>query len=248
LKLAYYFSSLNLFGRIWKKIVAPSRFVAKNDLARFRNLKGKICLVRNGIDVELIRRAKPMRLEGDPSILFMGHLLYWKGIDILLDAMNMLVSQGIKANPMLHILGSGIMEEHCKEYVSRHGLADKVHFWGYAGESVKFRMLKGADMVVIPSRYETSSVVLLEAMAAGKPVIATRVGGIPELLKHGVNGILTSPLSGEIAMAIKSLCERKQLVEEYGRNNQEAAKLFDWKNIAQSYVQLYASVLNDYSV
>jgi len=44
LKLAYYFSSLNLFGRIWKKVVAPSRFVAKNDLARFRSLQGKICL------------------------------------------------------------------------------------------------------------------------------------------------------------------------------------------------------------
>jgi glycosyltransferase involved in cell wall biosynthesis len=237
--LGYYYSIFNLFGRIWKKVVANSQFVMNNDLARFRSLQHKVCLIRNGVDLELVRRAKPIGLNGDPSVLFVGHLVRRKGIDLILEAMDMLSSSGIKANPMLHVVGTGIMEKNCKEYVASHGLSSKVSFWGSVPESSKFGMMKGADIVVVPSRYENFCIVVLEAMAAGKPVIASCVGGIPEVLVQGVNGILTSPCSSNFAMALKYLCERKQLLEEYGRNNQRTVIPFDWKNIAQSYVKLY---------
>jgi 1,4-alpha-glucan branching enzyme len=242
--LGYYYSVFNLFGRIWRKVVANSQFVMNNDLARFRSLQGKICLIRNGVDLELVRRAKPIGLDGDPSVLFVGHLVRRKGIDIMLEAMDMLLSSGIKANPMLHVVGTGIMEKNCKEYVANHGLSSNVSFWGSVPESSKFGMMKAADILVVPSRYEPFGIVVLEAMAAGKPVIASCVGGIPEIFVQGVNGILTSPSSRKFATALKYLCERKQLLEEYGRNNQRTVIPFDWKNIAQSYVKLYSMVAN----
>jgi len=108
--------------------------------------------------------------------------------------------------------------------------------------------MKGADIVVVPSRYETLGIVVLEAMAAGKPVIASRVGGIPEVAKHGVNGILTYPSSNQVAMAVKTFCEGRQLIEEYGKNNQKAIASFDWKKIGKSYAQLYASVIDNHDV
>jgi glycosyltransferase involved in cell wall biosynthesis len=246
--VGYYYSIFNLFGRIWRKVIANSQYVMNNDLARFRRLKGKVCLIRNGVDLEVVRRAKPIRLDGDPSVLFVGHLVRRKGIDIILEAMDMLSSRGIRANPMLHIVGTGIMEKNCKEYVARHRLSSKVSFWGPVSESSKFGMMKGADIVVVPSRYEPFGIVVLEAMAAGKPVIASCVGGIPEVFVQGVNGILTSPSSSKFAMALKYLCERKQLLEEYGRNNQRTVMSFDWKNIAQSYIKLYSMVANSSDV
>jgi glycosyltransferase involved in cell wall biosynthesis len=162
----------------------------------------------------------------------------------------MLSITGIKAEreAKLHIVGPSILEKPCKEYVACHGLSEKVRFWGSVSESMKFRMMKGADVVIVPSRYEPFGIVVLEGMAAGRPVIATRVGGIPEIFKQGINGILTYPSSSQIASAMKSFCGRRELIEEYGRNNQEAATLFDWKYIAQSYAKLYDSVTNNYAV
>lgn len=242
LALGYYYSAFNWLGAIWKRVVTNSQFVVNNDLLRFPSLRGKICIIRNGVNVELIRKAKPMSLEGDPSVLFVGHLLHRKGIDILLEAMRLLSSREIEANPKLHVVGSGEMEESCKKYIIRNGLSKKVDLWGSVPESLKFRLMKGADIIVVPSRYENAPIVLLEAIAAGKPVVATCVGGIPEMFEQGINGMLTSPSSYQIAMAIKHLCERRRLIEEYGANNQEVAKLFDWKNIAELYVKLYESV------
>ena len=193
LLLGYYHSFFNPFGAMVNKVVANSEFVAKNDLARFGSLQNKIILIRNGVDFEFINNAKPLILEGDPSLLYVGHLNYRKGIDILLESMKILKSLQIKANPKLHIVGSGIKDEECRAYVARNDLNDRVCFWGSVGESQKFRLMKGADIIIIPSRYEVAPVVLLEAMAAGKPIIATCVGGIPEVFRQGTNGMLTKP-------------------------------------------------------
>ena len=248
LALGYYYSGFNWLGRILKKVVTNSQFMVNNDLARFRNLQHKIHIIRNGVDVELIRRAQPIVLEGDPSFLFVGHLVHRKGIDSLLEAFNTLSTQGVRAHPKLHIIGAGVLEKSCKEYVASHGLGENVTFWGSLNESLKFRMLKGADVLIVPSRYEPAGIVVLEGMAAGKPLIATRVGGIPEVIKDGINGILTYPSSTQIATAIKSFCDRRELIQEYGRNNQKAVVSFDWKYIAQSYVKLYDSVTNNYEL
>lgn len=250
LALGYYYSSFNSFGRMLKKVIANSWSIVNNDLARFRNFQEKTHIIRNGVDVELIRGTKKIALEGEPSFLFVGHLVHRKGIDNLLEAFKLLSTHGNKATrgAMLHIVGSGDLEKQCKGYVARYGLGEKVRFWGSLPESMKFGMLKGADVIVVPSRYEPFGIVALEGMAAGKPVIATNIGGIPEIIKNGINGILINSSSSLIAAAITSFCERKELIEEYGRNNQEAVKLFDWKPIAHSYVRLYDSVINNYNL
>lgn len=245
LTLGYYYSVFKGFARIWRKVVANSKYIVDNDLSRFRSLQYKISVIRNGVDAELIRRVEPIDLDGEPSIVFVGHLAYRKGIDILLEAFNILLSRGIKANPKLHIVGSGILEKTCREYVARAHTSDKVCFWGSVPESLKFRIMKGSDIIVIPSRHENAPIILLEAMAAGKPVIASRVGGIQEVFQHGVNGILTDPSSDQIAIAIESLCKNERLVEEYERKNQEVARIFAWEKIAQSYATLYESIVSN---
>ena len=250
LALGYYYSSFNWFGRMLKKVIANSWSIVNDDLARFRSLRDKTHIIRNGVDVELIRGTKQIALEGEPSFLFVGHLVHRKGIDCLLEAFRLLSTLGNKATTgaRLHVVGSGDLEKNCKEYIARYGLSEKVRFWGPLSESMKFGMLKGADVVVVPSRYEPFGIVALEGMAAGKPVIASNIGGLPEIVKNGINGILTDPSSSQIAAAMTSFCERKELIEEYGKNNKETVKLFDWKPIAHSYIRLYDSVINKYDL
>jgi len=240
----YYYWSLNQFGKVCKKVVVNSNFMVKNDLGRFGVLGGKVCVIRNGVDVELIKIAEPLDLEGEPSILFVGHLVHRKGIDILLKAFDILSSWSLEVKPKFHIVGSGDLEKSCREYVVDHNLVGKVCFWGSVAESLKIRMMKGADMVIMPSRFENASIVILEAMAAGKAIVATRVGGIPEILEHGTNGILTNPSSIQIAEAIKFLCENKPVAEMFGKNNERAVLPFSWNRIAESYIRLYQSVLD----
>jgi len=240
--LGYYYSCLNFLGRFFKKVITNSRFVLENDLSRFEVLRDKVCVIRQGVDIDFIRGIKPLSLEGDPSIVFIGHLIYRKGIDLLLRAFHVLRSRfGFKVK--LHIVGSGVLEKECKEYVFRHGLDGDVCFWGSVDEALKFRILKGADVLVLPSRYENLPVVLFEGMAAGKAIVATRVGGVSEVFKHGINGLLTTPNSLEIANSMRLLCENRDLISKFGENNVRAAVSFDWRNIVGEYVSLYHFVL-----
>jgi glycosyltransferase involved in cell wall biosynthesis len=225
-----------------RRVVTNSRFVVENDLSRFKGFRGKVCVIGNGVDVDFINGVNPLDLEGDPSIVFVGHLVYRKGIDVLLRALRVLCPR-VEFKVKLHVVGSGVMERECREYVLRHDLDDKVRFWGSVDELLKFRILKGADVLVLPSRYENLPVALLEGMAAGKAIVATRVGGVSEIFKNGVNGLLTVPSSVNIADALRLLCENKHLINEYSENNVRAALSFDWKNIVESYVKLYQSVL-----
>lgn len=239
----YYYSCLNFFGRFFKRVITNSRFVLENDLLRFKVLRNKVCVIRQGVDVDYIRSVKPLSLEDDSSIVFVGHLIYRKGVDILLRAFRVLCSK-VGFEVKLHIVGSGVMEKECRKFVFRYGLDKNVRFWGSVDESLKFRILKGADVLVLPSRYENLPIVLLEGMAAGKAIIATRVGGVSEVFKHGINGLLTAPTSLEIADSIRLLCEDRNLISEFSKNNVRRAMSFDWKNIVREYVKLYHSVLS----
>ena len=243
LLLGYYHSFFNLFGTLVNKVVVNSEFVVKNELKNFRSLHNKIVLIRNGVDLDTIKQTKPLILDGDPSILFVGHLTYTKGIDILLESIQILKSLHIKANFKLHVVGSGIMDEECRRYVAKNGLNDQVCFWGSVTDSLVIRLMKGANFMVVPSRYDVGGpLVLIEAMAAGKAIIATSAGSIPEIFVHGCNGILTKPSSRDIALAIKSFCEGQQPISKFQKNNIESAKEFDWKVIAKLYPELYCSI------
>lgn len=242
LLLGYYRSFFNLFGTLVNKVVANSEFIAKNDLATVSSLQNKIVLIRNGVDLDVISNARPLNLDGHPSILYVGHLNYCKGIDILLESMKILNSSHLGMNFKLHVVGSGVMDEECRRYVAENGLNNRVCFWGSVSESQVIRFMKSANIVVVPSRYDVAPLVLIEAMAAGKPIIATCVGGIPEIFSHGINGILAKPSSSEIAIAIKSFCEGQQPTSKFEKNNKELAKQFDWKVIAGHYLKLYFSM------
>jgi len=236
-----YYSLFRCFGRVWKRVVVNSKFML-DDLRRLGDYSGKIVIIPNGVNVEEIRNASEVDLLGTPSFLFVGHLEYGKGVDILLAAFRNLQRRIKGAH--LHLVGSGSMESYCKGFVSKHH-QQNVHFWGSANVELTRRLLRSCDICVLPSRYEAFGIVLLEAMAAGKPIISTKVGGIPEIVTDQRNGLLVEPEQGQLAQAMEILCTRKDLVEEFSDNNCIDVGRYSWQAIGQEYIRLYNSVAND---
>jgi phenylacetate-CoA ligase len=118
-----------------------------------------------------------------------------------------------------------------------------VHLCGKVNHETKLSLMKGADMVVVPSLMENFPIVVLEAMACGKPVVATNVGGIPEIIENRCNGILIPPknsdaLAKAISLIIENPAQAKRLGEAAVRTIKENFTL-------DAMVQKYLKVLGD---
>jgi glycosyltransferase involved in cell wall biosynthesis len=141
-------------------------------------------------------------------VVFAGHLLPVKGIDILLQTWRGLEQSGrVGRYDRLIVLGEGPLRSRSEREVSAWGLASEVQFRGEVAQEELADWLGCADLVCIPSRSEGTPNVMVEAFASGRPVVAAAVGGIPELLSPGQNGLLVRPedpdaLAQSLALAL----------------------------------------------
>jgi glycosyltransferase involved in cell wall biosynthesis len=139
--------------------------------------------------------------------LFVGRLVPQKNIDCLIEAMAALAPQ---QRPWLAIAGDGPLREHARGLVAAAGLDDDVCFLGERSDAT--RLMQAADFLVLPSHFEGLSNSLLESMAAGCPVVASAVGGTPELIEHGRTGLLfPSNDSQALASRIGEICSDADL-------------------------------------
>ena len=126
-------------------------------------------------------------MDNEKIILYVGRLVYEKGIQHLIAAMPKILSNYHDAK--LIIAGRGGMIEELKAEAASLGLNDKVYFTGYLDSKQVPKMYKCADVAVFPSTYEPFGIVALEAMLAGVPTVVSDVGGLDEIVEHGVDGM-----------------------------------------------------------
>jgi glycosyltransferase involved in cell wall biosynthesis len=198
----------------------------------------KIETIPNGVDMRWFEHAAKIDLIGHPALLFVGRLEPEKGVDILVESMKELLK--ILPEAVLHIVGSGSLGNELRRLTASDGLEDNVILHGETADTPRF--YKSADVCVFPSLIETFGNTALEAMAAGKPVVATRRGGVPEFLTHFENGLLVEPDREELVDAITTLWHDDNLMHRISKNNLEKAKRFDWSNVAEQYVKLYEAI------
>lgn len=167
---------------------------------------------------------------GGKDLLFVGGLdrAHWfKGVDVLLGAFADAAVPGLK----LHLVGSGDLEGRYRAKAAKLGVADRVVFHGALGDDDLPALLACADALALPSvgRSEAFGLVLVEAMAAGKPVVATRLPGVRTVVRDGETGILAEPGDrGSLARAIRTLLSDPSLMRRMGeRARQEARSRFD---------------------
>lgn len=148
--------------------------------------------------VEPARYAEPVKHEAK-ELLFVGRLAGVKGVRVLLEALTQLRSAHPEARVTL--IGDGPERQDLEQATAQLGLSDRVRFLGYQSQGEVAAALAQTDVFVLPSFAEGVPVVLMEAMAAGVPVVTTQIAGVPELVAHGKSGLLVPPGDTEALIA-----------------------------------------------
>jgi glycosyltransferase involved in cell wall biosynthesis len=204
--------------------------------------KSNIHVIPNGVDFYDIQSIQTTDKLKHPAILVVGGLVKIKGMDVLLNAIPII----IKKTPDLHIYiaGSGSEESKLKKLVNKLNIENYVDFLGFLSGEKKYTYYKSADIYVQPSRYETFGIAILEAMACGKTVVASNVGGIPFLVIDGETGLLFENGNvRDLAEKILNLLNDKELREKMGKAGKKRAEEFTWDKIAKQTVEVYKEIL-----
>ncbi len=216
-----------------EKIVVPSPSVAAVARRRADVPPGKIVIIPNGVDANAFQFEPNRPLRTPVSIGFIGRLDPIKRVPDLLDAIT-----AVRHPAHLHLFGEGEQRGAIERIIARDALADRVTLHGAIARPQD--ALRRLDLLVLPSAAEGFGLVLIEAMAAGVPVVATDAPGIRDVVQHEVNGLLVPVASPDrLAMAIDRICEDAPLRERLvlaGRQTVRAR--YDWNAIVEQYRSL----------
>jgi glycosyltransferase involved in cell wall biosynthesis len=182
-------------------VVAISEF-CRGELLRWCERRDwpKINIVRCGLDSTLLAPS-PSPVPADARLVCVGRLCGEKGHAVLLDAASQLKSEGLAFE--LVLVGDGALRAGLQSMIRRYGLEDRVFITGWQPADEVRRYLARSRALVLPSLAEGLPVVIMEAMALGRPVISTTVAAIPELVEHGMNGWLIAP--GSVAACAEAM-------------------------------------------
>lgn len=177
--------------------------------------------------------------EGDGALrlVFLGHVRVEKGVGVLLESLRALEAQGVRARcdffGPIYGAGSGELERELRE-------TRTARYRGVLAQRDLWATLAGYDALVLPSFYqgEGHPGVLIEAMASGLPIVATRFRSLPDLVEHGVNGLLVPPGDAEsLAGALRTLARDRELRSNLAQASRARAKEFDVRSILPRFAQ-----------
>ena len=203
-------------------------------------------VIPNGVELDLLRRSLAFETPARRYILSISRARPVKGIDILLRAFQIVSEQ----MPEIDLVIVGVDADNpYQELMTDLGIGPRVQFVGTVPSQRKWELLRGCELFVIPSRSEAFPLVAVEAMAAGKPLVVSSVGCLPEIVQDGINGILISPGDvNALAQAMVRLLATPTLLHDMGQRSRRLASRYDWVRIADQYLELFASVLTRYHV
>lgn len=208
--------------------------------------RSRYVVVRNGIDLDrFAARAGRVPVNGDgPVVGAVGRFTSEKGHDLLLDALVRV--RGRLPRARLVLVGYGELEGELRGRAERLGVSDAVTF---AGERDAEEVLPEFDIFVQPSRYESQGVAILEAMAAGRPVVATDVGGVRDVVRDGETGLLVRPGEADaLSDAIVRLAETPDLARSLAeRARTRVREGFSVDQMVRAYARLYRDLLGRYN-
>lgn len=231
-----------LYNRRVDGVVAISRTISML-LVEAGVEKTRIRCIVSGIEPRTFEDIEPRitGVEEGVEIGCLAGLEERKGLGYLLAAIALLKADGLKVR--CQIAGDGPLRAQLEAEVERLHLCDEVRFLGFITDTARF--LAGVDIFAMPSLFEGLGVAALEAMAAGRPVVATRVGGLTESVLDGVTGVLVPPRDGAaLAAAIAKLVRAPSVAATMGRQGRERARQnFSLENMARQNESYYHELL-----
>jgi phosphatidylinositol alpha-mannosyltransferase len=240
---SYEFGSRALRGyaaRLHGRIAVSA--AARHFIDRF--FPGDYKVIPNGVDVARFASAVPIARwqDGIPNVLFVGRHEPRKGLLDLLKAHRILRKTGSQSR--LLIVGSGPQEREARRYVATRGLQE-VEFLGRVTDAEKAQLFRTADVYASPATGgESFGIVLLEAMAAGTPIVASDIHGYKGVVRRGREGLLVPPREPrELAIAIDRLLREPALREQMGAAGQARAEEFSWPRVTAKVEDYYGFVI-----
>ena len=234
------------FLRRFDAIAAVSGTI-QDTLTRSGVQQDRVRIVENGIDIESFSRGQPIlknlpKFKNRKIVGFVGRLVREKGLTFLLEAAKSIVA--MDSNVTFVLAGDGPDQDYLGQLVKEYGLEDEIVFLGPLSELPD--TYASFDIFVLPSLNEGMPMAVLEAMASGRPVVATRIGAVPQLLQDGESGLLVSPGDAtQLAAAIRRLLDSPALRQKLGaQGHQRVCEHFSAEAMAEKYLEIYSGRSN----
>ncbi len=231
------------------RVIAVSQSLKKEVCWIYQVPDWKVAAIYNGVQLQHLEgfvdqgQIKQRYHVGpfDPMILFAGRVTYQKGPDLLLHAMPAVLTHHHDARVVF--AGDGDMRMRLEGQAWAMGIGHACRFIGFQRSRDLADLYRAADMVVVPSRNEPFGIVILEAWAAGKPVIVTHNGGPSEFVWHEVNGLRVYDHPNSVSWGICEVLRNREYGRWMGRNGRfSAEQAFAWDTIAAHTERVYYSV------
>jgi glycosyltransferase involved in cell wall biosynthesis len=204
-----------------------------------------IQVIPNAIELSVFTPPSHRNGDGPVKLLFVGRFNAFKNVEKLIEAAGRLKEMGVD-NFELQLVGEGERRSSVERMVIEKGLTRQVQFLGWIDRAAIVERYRQADLFVTATTWEGMPNTVLEGMACGLPVVATRASGLEELVKDGVNGYLVNindvnALAERISMLINNPDERQRMSKE---SRAIAEREFAWEYITERYVEIYEQIRN----
>jgi glycosyltransferase involved in cell wall biosynthesis len=245
--------------RIFDKVLTVSEYLKNDVMAKGGIKSSKIQILTPALDTNSFKptltsdQAKNrLGLEGRKIALFAGRKCPEKGPQLLIESLPSLVQEFPNLTAVIigpdYYFGSDLntYTRYLRSKANKLNVESHVIFKGYVSDSLLKLYYNSADVFVFPSIWqEPFGLSLVEALAFEKPAVATNVGGVPEIIKNGYNGLLVPPNDPhELANGLRQLFLDKNLAEYLGRNGRETVKQrFSYEVVARNCLQIYENIL-----
>lgn len=231
-------------------IVTISKYSREKILNYYKVDESKIRIVPNGVDIKKFvplndsASKKQLNPDDDISVLFVGSLIPRKGLNFLIEAAKKIVKQS--PNVKFKIVGDGPLKNHLVDSLKQNSILSNFVFLGNIKEDALPAVYSSADVFVLPSIQEGQGIVLLEAQACGKPVVAFDIGGINEAVCNGESGLLVKRGDSDaLADALTTLLSDRSLRNRLGINGRKfVSENFTWDKCATGMLNVYREALN----
>lgn len=223
------------FRRGWSVPVALSPEVQASIVSFYGLEKERVPVAYNGVDLSRCQPKESYSTGECFHILHIGRFNEQKNHGMLLRVFQKLALEN--PNLRLDLIGDGELRQEMEALAEALGIKEKVSFLG--AQSNVSPYLHDADLFLLPSRYEGMPMTLIEAMGTGLPIVATVVGGVPDMLKNGEDGLTVPCEEDAVVNACKALISDEALREKLGRAARKSADRFSAQTMGERYLEIY---------